>query len=189
MIAAMSDSSSSADDAASIAAARRGESSGFDDIYRRLAGPVTAFARARGATDPEGITNDTFLRAFRSLDRFSGDADALRAWVFSIARNLVIDAHRAQQRRPREVWAPPPEQSSPGADVEALDRIGRSDTMRRFDCLTEEQREVIVLRLVADLTLAETAEIVGRPVTAVKRLQARALRRLQKEILDEEVSS
>lgn len=159
-------------------------------IRLRLAGGTGhRFARARGAADPEGITNETFLRAFGSLDKFVGDGDALRAWVFSIARNLVIDAHRAQKRRPQEVWEPPPHQAAPGADVIALDRVGHQVMMRRLDCLTANQREVIVLRLVADLSLAETATIMDRPVTAVIRLQVRALRRLQKEIFDGEVSS
>jgi RNA polymerase sigma factor (sigma-70 family) len=54
--------------------------------------------------------------------------------------------------------------------------------------LTSDQRDVIALRIVADLPLAEVAKIIGKPVTAVKRLQARALRRLQREILDREVS-
>lgn len=189
MIAAVSEPLEPSAAADWVDAARRGEPHGFDAIYRWLAGPVTGFARGRGAEDPEGIANDTFLRAFRALDRFEGGGDELRSWVFAIARNLIVDAHRSSRRRPQEVWAPPPEQAVPSAEVTALARAGHHDLLDALDCLTDDQREVIVLRLVADVSLAETAEIVGRPVTAVKRLQARGLRRLQKEILAREVSS
>lgn len=168
--------------------ARAGEAAGFDQLFREHAGSITAFARSRGATDPEGICNETFLRAFRSLDTFDGDDAAFRRWVFSICRNLIIDAHRARERRPVEVLAEPPEVSAAGADEIALMRLGDENVRRLLAPLTDDQREVILLRLVADLTLAETAEIVGRPVSAVKRLQARGLKRLQSKILGEEVS-
>ena len=179
----------SADDADRwVASARRGDG-GFDELYRWLAGPVASFARARGAPDPEGLANETFLRVFRAVDRFEGDGAAMRTWVFSIARNLVIDAHRARARRPEIVDASVPERSAEAADTAALRNLADGEVAALLSTLTDEQREVVVLRLVADLSLAETAEIVGRPVTAVKRLQARALRSLQREILGEGVSS
>ncbi|MEM7142897.1 MAG: RNA polymerase sigma factor [Actinomycetota bacterium] len=171
-----------------VDAARVGDSAGFDALYRSLAGPITGFARGRGASDPEGICNETFLRAFRSLPTFEGGGAAFRRWVFSICRNQLIDAHRAAQRRPVEVLAEPPSRTHPAAEDLALARVARVDVDRVLRCLTDEQREVVLLRLVEDLSLADTAEIVGRPVTAVKRLQARALRKLQAEILREEVS-
>ncbi|MDW3219773.1 MAG: sigma-70 family RNA polymerase sigma factor [Acidimicrobiales bacterium] len=171
-----------------VVAARSGESTGFDTLYRRLAGPITAFARTRGAADPEGVCNETFLRAFRSIREFEGDGAAFRRWSFSICRNQLIDDHRRRQRRPDEVLAEPPVITQPSAEDAALEQLAGTDVGRILRELTDEQREVIVLRLVADLSLADTAEIVGRPVTAVKRLQARALKRLQSEILRQEVS-
>lgn len=171
-----------------VDAARRGDARGFDELYLWLGPQIAGFARARGAADPEGICNEAFLRVFRSLGSFSGDGAAFRRWVFSITRNLLIDAHRRRQRRPDEILAPPPEQFMPGADEAAMASLAHHDVVALLAPLTEEQREVIVLRLVADLSLADTAEIVGRPVAAVKRLQARALKRLQTTLLDQGVS-
>lgn len=141
-----------------LSMARAGEAVGFDQLYRSSAGPIIAFARSRGATDPEGICNETFLRAFRSLDTFEGDNDAFRRWTFSICRNLIIDAHRHRARRPAEILTDPPEPTTPGAEEIALLRLGDENVRRILAPLTDEQREVIVLRLVADLSLADTAE-------------------------------
>ena len=88
------------------------------------------------------------------------------------------------------MFAPPPERATPAAEDLALAGLG-DNVARILRPLTDDQREVILLRLVADLSLADTAEITGKPVTAVKRLQARALRRLQSDLVedvDEEVS-
>jgi len=169
--------------------AQRSESSGFDALYQQLAGPVTAFAMTRGANDPEGITNDVFLQVFRNIGSFSGDESDFRSWVFAIARNRLIDAHRSSERRPKPTrWTHADDRVVSSAERKALARLGNDRVADLLGRLTVEQREVIALRIVADLPLAEVATIVGKPISAVKRLQARGLRRLQKEILDEEVS-
>lgn len=177
------------DDEQCVAAAQAGDPRGFDELYRRYAPQITGFARARGAADAEGVCNEVFLRCFRSLSSFEGDEAAFRRWAFSVTRNLLIDLHRRDERRADEIFMPPPERASAGADEAALANLADADLVALLAPLTDEQREVIVLRLVADLSLAETAEIVGRPVSSVKRLQARGLRRLQAEILGKDVSS
>ena len=172
-----------------VAAAQANEPGGFDELYRRYAPQIAGFARARGAADPEGVCNEVFLRCFRSLSSFSGDDEAFRRWAFSVTRNLLIDLHRRDERRADEIFMPPPERATSGAEETALANLADDDVAALLAPLTDEQREVIVLRLVADLSLADTAEIVGRSVASVKRLQARGLRRLQREILDKDVSS
>jgi RNA polymerase sigma-70 factor (ECF subfamily) len=167
-----------------LAGARTGDGAGFDGLYRWLARPIARFASARGADDPEGIANETFLRVFRSLPSFDGDAPAFRAWVHLIARNLMVDAHRAQTRRPVRLDAEVPDQPTVAADEQALDNLASEDVRATLEALTADQRDVILLRMVADLSLTETAAALDKPVSAVKRLQARALRRLQHQILD-----
>lgn len=171
-----------------MAAAQAAEPRGFDDLYHRYAPQIVGFARARGAADPEGVCNEVFLRCFRSLASFTGDDAAFRRWAFSVTRNLLIDLHRRDQRRADEIFMPPPERASSGADEVALANLADADIAALLAPLTDEQREVIVLRLIADLSLADTAEIVGRSVAAVKRLQARGLRKLQQVILEKDVS-
>ena len=171
-------------------AARAGEADGFAALYDWLGPEVKRFAIARGARDPDAVTNDAFVAAFRRLRDFDGGHRAFRSWVYAIARNGLIDAHRAEQRRPPLVdespWADPAHAAS--AESIALDGLdGRVHEL--LAGLTDAQHEVIVLRVVNGLSLAETADAVKRPVSAVKRLQARALDQLRRTISDEEVSS
>lgn len=172
----------------SLASARRGEPAGFDALYNTLGGPVTAFGQSRGATDPEGITNEVFVDVFRNIATFSGDYSGFRSWVFTIARHRLIDSHRRDQRQRLAPSAVVVDIKTPSAEHVAMAQLGDARVSELMSILTSDQRDVIALRIVADLPLAEVAKIIGKPVTAVKRLQARALRRLQREILDREVS-
>ncbi|HEX2039914.1 MAG TPA: RNA polymerase sigma factor [Acidimicrobiales bacterium] len=143
------------------------------EVYRALAPAVLGYLRAQRAPDPEDVLGEVFLQVARDLHRFSGDEAALRRWVFAIAHNRLLDARRRQGRRPavshdavpdRSV-PPPPEPVDP-ALVEALQE------------LTADQREVLVLRFVADLPLEDVARITRRRVGAVKALQHRGIESL-----------
>lgn len=140
------------------------------EVYRSLAPAVLGYLRAERAPDPEDLLGEVFLQVARDLRRFDGDAAALRRWVFKIAHHRVIDARRRGARRPAVASSEVPDRAAPAVDtaidpalVEALGR------------LTPEQREVVVLRFVADLPLEAVADVTGRSVGAVKAMQHRAL--------------
>lgn len=126
--------------------------------------------------DPEGLTGDVFVAVARGLASFEGDDAALRSWVFTIARNRRVDAIRAAARRPAPVPLdpdeggaasdPPPDPVDP-ALVAALAR------------LTDDQREVVLARVVGDLPVADVARLTGRSVGSVKMLLARGLAALR----------
>jgi RNA polymerase sigma factor (sigma-70 family) len=160
--------------------ARAGDPRGFDELYRQLAGSVTRFAHSRSAEDPEGLTNEVFLAAFRHLDDFDGNDDDLRGWVFTIARNKLIDDARRRSRRPQTVdndTDAEPTSASAESDVVGTDWV--HDQLR---ILTDEQREVVLLRIVGGLTVPEIADVVGRSIGSIKALQRRALRQLHKNL-------
>ena len=169
--------------------ARVGSGRGFTALYEWLAPEIKQFAVGRAASDPDAATNDAFVACFSRIGTFRGDARAFRAWVFSAARNRLIDQHRMEQRRPPVTGDDlPVEDPAPSAEELALAGLAHGRAADLLARLTEAQQEVLVLRVVSGLSLEETAEVVGRPVTAVKRLQARALERLRRGISDEEVS-
>ena len=147
------------------------------EAYRRLAPAVLGYLRTQGAPDPEDLVGEVFLNVARDLSRFRGDDDALRRWVFTIAHNRLLDARRRAARRPQMARVPLPEVASP-PPAEPLD----PELVAALDTLTAEQREVVVLRFVADLSLDDVARITRRKVGAVKALQHRALETLARQL-------
>lgn len=141
-------------------------------VYRDLAPAVLGYLRAQRVPDPDDVLGEVFLQVARDLPRFQGDDAAVRRWVFSIAHNRAMDAHRKAARRrtvgpdPAGVVSPPDVPDE--ALVDALDR------------LSPDQREVVVLRFVADLPLEAVASMTKRTTGAVKALQHRALDNLRK---------
>lgn len=174
-----------------LASARQGDAAGFAGLYDWLSPEVKRFLVGRGARDADAVTNDAFVAAFRRLSDFDGDASAFRSWIYAIARNKLIDAHRAEQRRPQLSADEPAQDPIPAASAEDLALAGLGDrrAIELLADLSAAQQEVMILRVVNGLTLQETADAVRRPVTAVKRLQARGLAALRKKIFDEGVSS
>jgi len=147
-----------------------------DELYVALAPAVLGYLRASGTPEPEDVLGDVFLQVARDLPGFRGDAAAQRRWVFSIAHNRMVDDARRRRRRPMRLVATVPEQPSydaSGFDPALVDALG---------ALTRDQRNVVVLRFVADLSIMDTARILHRPPGVVKALQHRGLRRLAVEL-------
>jgi RNA polymerase sigma-70 factor (ECF subfamily) len=170
-----------------LSAAKSGDGMAFERLYRWMAPQVTNFAAARGVEDAEGITNEVFLRVFGQIINFEGGSAAFRAWVFAIARNQVIDAQRAAARRPRSAGVDVPDLPVGSAESFAMASLGSDRVRALLAALSDDQRDVILLRSIADLSLKQVAVVVDKPVSAVKALQRRGLRRLQSEILSEVV--
>jgi len=165
-----------------LARARSGSGRALRALYDALSPQVAGYLRLRGANDVDAATNEVFYRAFDRLNRFSGSASGFRSWVFTIAHNLLIDEHRKQMRRPNVVASiDPASDQIPGGDVEAeaLGNLVRHDIDELLTTLTPSQRDVLHLRLIAGLTLAETADVLGRPLGAVKSLQHRGVEALK----------
>jgi RNA polymerase sigma factor (sigma-70 family) len=178
-----------------LRAAQVGAGWAFERIYATLAPVVHGYLRAQGADDPEGAVNDVFLRAFKGLSAFEGEPPAFRSWLFTIAHHLVIDQRRFAARRPRPVALDGlPERAGGNSEDDAVRRLTLERLAAQLQLLTPEQRDVLLLRFVADLSLEEVAAAQGRSVGSVKALQHRAIesvrRRLEEigEVLPEAVS-
>lgn len=147
------------------------------EAYRVLAPAVLGYLRARRAPDPEDVLGEVFLQVSRDLDRFHGDHDDLRRWVFRIAHNRMTDAFRRRSRRPQIADRAPPTVVAPPDPAPVDDEL-----IAALQQLGEDQREVVVLRFVADLSLEDVAQITGRNVNAVKAMQHRALANLRRAL-------
>jgi RNA polymerase sigma-70 factor (ECF subfamily) len=170
--------------------ARRGSGRAFETLYHQNARHLQAFLRARRAEDPAAVTNETFRRAFDGLDRFEGTTQGqFRAWVFAIARNLLIDEQRQKSRRPDLVLLAEPTDLPATGDLEEQVITGLDEEAARalLDDLPPDQREVLLLRIIAELSTDEVAEMLGKRPGAVRALQMRGLRRLRRLLADENV--
>ncbi len=148
-------------------------------LYRQHAPAVLGYLRGQGVPEPEDVLSEVFLQVARSLPRFPGTEAEVRAWVFTIARNRVIDGHRRRRVRPALSGTRPPDRPAP-EPVDAIDPM----LVAALGRLTPDQREVVGLRFVADLSLEEVASITGRSPGAVKSMQHRALDQLARILAD-----
>ncbi|MBX9472996.1 RNA polymerase sigma factor [Microcella sp.] len=165
-----------------LAAAKAGASWACTRLWNDHAPAVGAFAQARGSREPDDLTSEVFLAVFDRLATFRGDADAFRSFVFSIAYRRLVDELRMRGRRGETVElveAEDPRRAS-SAEDEATTRMGDVHAHALLMALPADQRDVIVLRIVADLTVEQVAEVVGKRPGAVNALQRRALERLRK---------
>jgi RNA polymerase sigma-70 factor (ECF subfamily) len=168
-----------------LAAAQAGAAWAFEALYRDLAPAVTGYLRLHGAAEPDDLASETFLGVFTGLAGFRGDEDALRAWVFTIAHRRLVDDWRRRGRRPQQADDPGDLAAHLGGDVEddALERIGAEAVQRLCAELPADQRTVLLLRILADLTVEQVARVMGRSVASVKALQRRGLRTLRAELV------
>ena len=168
-----------------IEAAREGEERAWAEIYGELAPAVLGYLRGSAAPDPEDTLAETFLQVARDLSRFDGDWQRFRAWVFTIAHHRLIDARRSVSRRPvdlvEEVPEPPTE-AAPDAADQAIDRVSAADMSAALAALSDEQRAVVLMRVVGDLSIAQVAEALGKRPGAVKQLQRRGLAAVKREL-------
>jgi RNA polymerase sigma-70 factor (ECF subfamily) len=167
-----------------------GDRAAFRQLVERQAPTIfrIALGLVRSHHDAEEAVQETFLRVWRALPRFRGEA-GFESWVHRIAVNAAHDQLRRRGRRSREAPAAPeahPVTISPDPDPErqALSRRLRVDIDRAVLRLTPAEREIFVLRHDAGLSLAEVARALGRAEGTVKSLLFRAVRKLRAELAE-----
>lgn len=167
--------------------ARVGDAGAWEQLYRHAYPRLLAYAHRRlaGAEAARDAVSEAVTRAVAGIGRYRGDGAGFDAWLYGILRYVVLD-HQAGARR--EGPGPVPDttdiSADPGADVV---RGEESEEMRAaFAQLSEEDREVLELRVVAELSSEQVAEVMGRRPGAVRMAQSRALGRLRRLLGHEE---
>jgi RNA polymerase sigma-70 factor (ECF subfamily) len=143
---------------------------------------VAAFARARGAEEPDELTSDVFVAVFRRIGEFVGDEAAFRGFLFTIARRRLVDESRRRSRRVRTTpWRPETDdRRAVSAEEVVMDHRSRTAALDLVGGLTLDQRDVLVLRIFGELPLEQVATILGKRPGAVKALQRRGLDALRR---------
>jgi RNA polymerase sigma factor (sigma-70 family) len=173
-----------------LAAARAGGEWAWASIYQDLAPSVLGYLRKRGAADPEDLTGEVFLQVVRDLGSFDGNERDFRAWVFTIAHHRLLDDARRRARRPLEQPSSAAElaEESENAEEEAWRDLASDRVREIIDRLSPEQRDVLLLRILGDLTVNEVAGLLGKSAGAVKALQRRGLEAVQSALAEEGVT-
>jgi RNA polymerase sigma-70 factor (ECF subfamily) len=168
-----------------VARWKAGEQRAATTLVERHGAAIARFVASIGArADVDEIVQDTFVRAFGSIDGFRGDS-SLRTWLFTIARRLVLDRRRAIRRRGEEVEV---QEGHVATEFDALDGVVADETQERLrramEALTPTQREVFVLRVGEGMSYREIAATVDTTEGAARVHYHNATRAI-KEFLDE----
>lgn len=160
-----------------LAAARLGQGWALTALFHTYAGPVGGYVRARSPAEVDDIVSEVFTSAFTSLDRFTGGEADFRGWLFTIAARRVVDDLRRRSRRV-ETTSYEPEtdaRTDRSAEDQSLDVLGEQWARDVLSQLAPDQREVLLLRILGDLTVDQIATQLGKSPGAVKQLQRRGL--------------
>jgi RNA polymerase sigma-70 factor (ECF subfamily) len=156
----------------------------WDELHPRL----LRFLRGLDPSAAEDVEADTWLSAARDLGTFHGDDRRFRAWMFTIARNRLIDWRRREARRRSVAVSPETLRDRPAPDDPAglALEVVRADAAVALvrSCLPRDQAEVILLRVLGGLEVDEVAAIVRKRPGNVRVLQHRGLRRLAGRIAE-----
>jgi RNA polymerase sigma-70 factor, ECF subfamily len=177
-----------------VSRAQRGERAAFDrlvDLYRpRIEALVDARlgAHLRGEIETDDVFQETLLKAFESIERFSWEGeDSFMRWVGTIAENVIRGAARRAERRQN---LPPPASAHDDGNLTQSRVLRRDERFQRFqaafDALDPDARKVIYLARIRGLPMSEVARRIGRTTNATSILLYRALKKLREEFGDTE---
>jgi RNA polymerase sigma-70 factor (ECF subfamily) len=164
--------------------ARGGDSEAFGQLYDHYHGSVYRFVyyRTRSQTLAEDLTSETFLRALRSMSGFRWQGKDFGAWLMTIARNLCTDHFKAGRTRLEQTTDDmgAHDDATEGPETMVLTGLTNEVLLDGLRQLSDEQRDCLIMRFLQGLSIAETAEILGRSEGAIKQLQLRGVRNLAK---------
>jgi len=170
-------------DELTLVRAAQTDAQAFGALYDRYVQRVYRYCyyRTNSAPDAEDLTAQIFLATLEALPRYRQDGH-FAAWLFSIARKKVADFHRRTSHAPQSLNEAtlPPIHTDLAIDVETSQR--RERLLKQVQALKEEERELIHLRYVAELSFAEMARALQRNEDAVKKSVYRLMARLKQEL-------
>ncbi|MER7681266.1 sigma-70 family RNA polymerase sigma factor [Streptomyces sp. NPDC096934] len=172
-----------------ITRARQGDPDAFGELYRLHRDVIAAFIRQRARSNAaltEDLTSDVFVKAWNKIATFRWNGTPIRAWLCTIARNVVADHFRGASTRHLtfvdqitlvgDIWTPP----VTTAEDTVLTTLDIADLHDVLSDITPRQQAVIRLRFLGEMSIVETARTLGTTTGAVKTLQWRALNSLRK---------
>lgn len=176
-----------------LAQAQGGDETAFAVLYTEFNGLVLRYLASRAGESAEDLAAEAWMGAARGIASFQGDERAFRAWLFTIVHRRLVQYWRDAQRCPtvpfnleilssRETGA-----DDPSFEIIMADEA--TDVARRIaQTLPPDQANVVLLRVLGDLTVEEVGRILRKRPGTVRVLQHKALRRLARTFREEPVT-
>lgn len=167
--------------------AKDGDNLAFDQIYQHHFTPLFRYVyfRSRNREDAEDLIQTVFLKCFKALPRFQEKENPFSSWLYKIARNTIIDYYR---KKKDEILSNPIESLEKLKDTVSIGPTrlveqteNKKIVQRVIEQLSKEQREVIILRFINDMSIQEIAKLLNKTREAVRALQYRGLKTLKEK--------
>lgn len=175
-----------------VTRAQAGDPDAIAELYERYWGLVYRFCYRRTSNThlAEDLATDVFVRLIKRIDTFEWQGKEVSAWLLVVARNIIADRFKSKPYQ-KEVLSGGPadyalEYSAAGAPPEdvATDAITHATVLRMMDRLSPDQRQVLHLRFLREMSMEEAAAAMGKEVSSVKALQFRAVRTMRRLFAD-----
>ncbi len=173
-----------------IARAQSGDVDAIGAIYERYQDGVYRFLyyRVSDRQTAEELTGDVFIKMIKALPNYQIRKVPFQAWLFRIARNLTIDHYRKSSVRDHTVLTEGFVSDEEDLETQADRSLTNEFLIAALDMLTEDQREVIILRFLNQMPISEVAIMLDKSDSAVKALQRRGLQSLRKIMNEQKVT-
>ncbi|NUN99214.1 MAG: sigma-70 family RNA polymerase sigma factor [Saprospiraceae bacterium] len=169
--------------------AQAGDAEAITDLYNHYKPAIYRYLYHRSSSiqEAEELTTEVFIRVIENLPRYKGNGIPFQAWLFRVARNLVIDHYRRLNAR-QELEIHENIVGSTDDPEVLVERILDAERLREaLKRLTPDQSDVIILRFLSGMPISEVAQVLNKSLGAVKMLQSRALESLYQMLKQEEV--
>ena len=169
-----------------VGRAQQGDADAFGELYDRYVDVVYRYVQYRvaNAALAEDLTSETFLRALRRITSYTWQGRDFGAWLVTIARNLIADHFKSGRYRMEvatsDLVEAGADRSEEGPEGEVLASLTNATLLEAVKQLNSEQQECIALRFLQGMSVAETAQIMGKNEGAIKALQYRAVKSLSR---------
>ncbi len=175
-----------------IKAAASGGEWAYEILFRDYQPPLLRYLRGQAPDIADDIASETWIAVARGLRGFEGGPDDFRAWLFTVARHRLIDERRKDTRRVQTAALSDTDiigvVSEEPETVVIEGMAGDLAAQRIVGFLPADQADVILLRVVADLSVEQVAQILGKKPGHVRTLQSRGLKRLAERLSQDSVT-
>lgn len=175
-----------------VTRAQAGDPDAIAELYEQHWGLVYRFCYRRTSNThmAEDLATDVFERLIKKVETFEWRGQEISAWLLVVARNIIADRFKSKPYQ-KEVqsgtttdYALGYSAAGPGPEDVATDNITHETVLRMMDRLSPDQREVLRLRFLCEMSMEEAAAVMGKEVSSIKALQFRAVRTMRRLFAD-----